>query len=145
MTGEAFTGKSGLVVRELLGDMKLLDQAFFTNLLPRRPTAYDGSTRKPSQNECYKCSTHLWSDLVNLKPQIVVAYGQIPTTFFMAQRHRIGLVHGLPIPLIRFNHRFILIPSFDYGFVSRRGGLDSEAGSAWIDDLVVVKEMLGFE
>lgn len=143
MTGEAFSGRSGLMLREIFDDMDLTDQAFFTNLLPRRPTAYDGTTRKPSQSECYKCSSHLWTDIVNLKPKVVVAYGQTPTTYLMAKRHRISLVHGLPIPLIRFQHRFILVPAYDFGYVSRRGGLDSETGSEWIDDLVVVKDTLG--
>lgn len=142
-TLKAFSGKNGEVVREVFKDMDLHDSIYFTNLIPRRPTAYDGTSRKPSQGECYKCSCHMWADIVDLKPRIVVTFGQVPTTYLMGQKHQIGLIHGLPIPTIRFKHEFILIPAYDFGYVSRQGGLASHVGDEWIGDLIQVKETLG--
>jgi uracil-DNA glycosylase family 4 len=130
-----FLGPAGTLVREVLKGFGIEERVYLTNVLKRRPVAADNSNRKPTRQECFKCGSHLVTEVVRHQPKVVLALGQIPLEFFLGRKLRVSQVHGLPIPVTRFQNDMILIPLYDPAFVLRNGGLTSEAGAQFLADV----------
>lgn len=136
LSGIAFTGPSGEVLREILGDMGLFDRVFYTNVLKRRAVKSDGTDRTPSREECWKCGSHLMHEIVRNRPRVILSLGATPLAFLTGNSSfSISQVHGLPIPVTRYGLTFKVIPSFAPSQMMRKGGLSSKLGNEWISDL----------
>lgn len=132
--GTAFRGKAGQMVRDVLSSMKL--DPVFTNVLKRRPVG-----KKPSRSECFRCGMHLIEEMKRHKVHTVLALGQTPFQFLNGDSSlSVRDVHGLPIQMNRFGITFIVVPTFDAGYVLRNGGLDSRVGDEWLFDLEDYKQ-----
>jgi uracil-DNA glycosylase family 4 len=130
-----FAGEAGGMLREILRDMGVEREVYFTNVLKRRPLSYDGTDRKPSKRECWKCGSHLMAELALAKPRVVLTLGQMPLQFFFGKKHDIEKIHGLPFHLVKFQLVMKVVPTFDPSFVRRRGGLMSHVGNRWVSDI----------
>lgn len=128
-TGRAFSGPTGRIVKTILEDMGV--KAFYSNVLPRRPKG-----KKPSKSECFRCSLHLIQEMKFNQVEYVLALGSVPFGFLQGDgRLRVGGVHGLTLPMSRFGLEFKVTPTYDPGYVTRQGGLESKVGHDWLADL----------
>jgi uracil-DNA glycosylase family 4 len=131
-----FSGDIGSIVREVLQGI-VGDDAYYTNLIKRRPVDDQGKSRKPTKKECSHCGgKHLSEEIHAFKAPVIVTFGHLPTAFVLG-RDDISMdqLHGLPIQLVRFGYTFTLLPTYDPGYVARKGGLTSDTGDAWIKDI----------
>jgi uracil-DNA glycosylase family 4 len=128
-----FSGPGGELVRTVLSGGGVGGRCFLTNVLKRRPVGPNGSNRKPSKSECWKCGSHLMTEIARHRPQIVITVGQLPLTFFMGSLE-ISQVHGLPLRLTKWNQEMIVVPLYDPSYVLRRGGLTGPLGDQWLSD-----------
>ncbi len=127
--GRAFSGTTGRMVKNILEDMGI--KAFYSNVLPRRPQG-----KRPTKAECFRCGLHLISEMKANKVSLALALGSTPFDFLQGDgRLSVGGVHGLTIPMSRFGMDFSVIPTYDPGYVTRQGGLESKVGHQWLADL----------
>ncbi len=134
LSGIAFTGKAGELLREVLAGLGFFDRVYYTNVIRRRPTREDGENRKPSAKECWKCGSHLISDIVRHRPTVVLSVGRVPLSFLTGSSLELAQIHGLPIPVKRFGLSFLVIPVYDASLVMRKG-LHSNFGNNWLCDM----------
>lgn len=134
--GTAFRGKAGQMVRDMMNAMGLAP--VFTNVLKRRPVG-----KKPTRHECFRCGMHLIEEMKRHRVHTVLALGQTPFEFLNGDGSlSVKDVHGLPIRMERFGIAFIVVPTFDPGYVLRNGGLDSRTGDQWLYDLEDYKQVV---
>lgn len=132
VSGIAFSGKLGTLVRSLLEDMQLDGESlYFTNVLKRRPE----ENRMPTKRECWKCGSHLMHEIVRNRPRAVLALGAVAMDFLVGHKLSLPHHHGLPLPVRRYALDFKVVPTFDPGYVQRSGGLHGEIAHEWLLDL----------
>lgn len=77
--GSVIGSKGGYELRRALA-MHGLDQSVaYTYLVRCRPFEKDLSTREPTTEEMAACANHVWEDIRQYKPKVVVLLGQIAT------------------------------------------------------------------
>lgn len=136
-----FVGSSGQLVRDLFDDIGITP--FFTNVIKRRPLAYDGTHRKPSKRECWRCGSHLIDEIVDIRPNVILTLGQMPLQFLFGNTGTVSEIRGLPLKAVRCQVEFKVIPTYDPSFVQRRGGLLSKTGDEWITDIITAVDNSG--
>ena len=136
----SFSGEVGSLVREAIGGI-VGNQAYFTNLLKRRPIDKNGVPRKPTIKESNRCGErHLIEEIRAFMPPIIATFGHMPTMFVVGKDIPMKY-HGLAIKTDRFGYEFTVFSMYDPGFVVRSGGLNSVVGSEWIEDLKELKQL----
>ena len=129
--GVAFTGPSGVLVREILGSLGLYeDELYYTNVLKRQ-----GSQSKPTAGECFVCGSHLVHEIVRSQPKVILALGSIPLQFLTGRKFTLGKMHGLPFKVNRFGLEIVVVPTYSPGHIIRQGGIVSTIGNEWVSDL----------
>ena len=140
--GTVFKGVAGELLRAVLSGLGVAEDVYLTNLVKRRPTAADGSQRKPTKTECYHCGQHLVKELDRHQPKIVMTVGQTPTQFFFGKGQTVTQIHGLPITMNRTSLEVTVIPTFDPSYVIRRGGLNSTIGDQFLADVEELRKTM---
>lgn len=129
--GQPFMGEAGQLVR--LITTSLLKRVYLTNVIK----SYVSNATK---TDLIKMGG-LTMEVTRVQPRVVVSLGERVTSYILGQQCSIKTMHGLRIPVNRFGEEFILLPTFDPGYVIRQGGLMSEAGDDWILDWHQLKEI----
>lgn len=145
-TGLPFQGKTGRMLREILSGLGLEDRTYFTNVVKRRPVKYKALevvSVAPTRQEIYTCGHHLAREIEKLKPALILTLGATALAFLSGRRDlELSEVHGLPMRMTRFGMHLTILPTYDGGYVMRNGGLASEVGSDWIDDIQSIPDLL---
>lgn len=134
--GRPFVGKSGNLIRGMLDSLNVVDTSIYiTNVVKRRPTTKEGSNRRPSKNECYRCGCHLAKELVEVQPKYVITLGSVPLEFFAGIGTKITIQRGNVFARKVFDVDFVVMPTYHPSYVLRSGGVTSEVGNTWVSDL----------
>jgi uracil-DNA glycosylase family 4 len=135
--GLPFVGKSGDLLRTVLGGLGVADEVYLTNVVKRRPTTPQGKNRKPSLLECRKCGDHLVHEIVEFKPQYIITLGSVPLWFFAGRELAVTQFHGLRSKRggETFKHTYTLMPTFHPSYVLRTGGPHGKTGDVFVSDL----------
>ncbi len=82
--GVPFVGASGSLLAEMLSEAKFKCQFLLTNIVACRPDSGPGCAPRsdPRPEECVACSQRLWLLLTSVKPNVILALGQIPAKMF---------------------------------------------------------------
>lgn len=123
-----FAGPVGEIVRGLIDG--IVGEAWYTNLYK-------------CGSECRYCPAMLAQEIENIRPTVIVTLGHIPTSF-MVNRAKVTMQHmrGLPIRVRRFGMDLTVLPTFDPGYVMRKGGFNSAVGHQWIDDIEELSQLV---
>ncbi len=102
--GRPFIGPAGQFLEELLASIDLSrEQVYITNMVKCRPP----NNRDPYPGEVSACSKYLDSQIILIKPKVVVTLGRHPLSKFLPGE-TIGKARGKP----RYMDSFILYPIY---------------------------------
>ena len=84
MDGRCFVGPSGSLLAEILSMAKWKHPFILDNIVSCRPNDGPGCAPRndPRASECVACSPRLWMTLCAVRPNIVLALGQVPAKMF---------------------------------------------------------------
>lgn len=134
--GEAFVGKAGKLLTQILSSVKIKrEDVFITNVVKCRPP----ENRNPAPDEMMACSPFLEAQLALLNPKIVLCLGNTPTRWLLRTSEGITALRGS-----WFQWRGIhLLPMFHPSFLlrneSRKKGSPKEL--TW-RDITMVRQKL---
>lgn len=102
LTGDAFVGNSGALLRSLIQDaaniisLPAVPRSYFVNTILCRPTnEKHGDNREPSPLEVYQCSGNIMRIVDKIKPRIIVCLGKIAEKYF---KKEFSLVYTIQHP-----------------------------------------------
>lgn len=90
-TGEPFVGKAGERLNEVLALAGLSrDEVFIANVLKCRPP----KNRNPKPDEIAACSGFLIGQIGQIRPEVIVTFGNFATQFVLGTKQGVSELHG---------------------------------------------------
>jgi uracil-DNA glycosylase len=107
--GAPFVGGAGALLDRLLAGIGLSrDDVYLANVLKCRPPG----NREPFPDEVEACESHLFRQIAQVSPQLVVALGSYPARLLSGKEIAITSVRGRPEPLLLGGREMILYPLY---------------------------------
>jgi uracil-DNA glycosylase family 4 len=123
--GYPFCGRTGQLLRRVLGRLKFGGTVAFSNVVRCRPVSTDGQDkdRKPEPTEVHNCIHKIQDDINELRPKVLVLLGATPYQAITKGELKITEARGGFLDLQVGDHPYKAIATFHPSYVSRHVNL----------------------
>lgn len=131
-TGNFFAGRAGEMLENMI--TKVLNMPIESIYVTSIVKCYPPQNRAPATNESDTCISYLHMQIENIKPKVVVVFGDEAYNYLMNHDEKIEKIHGTAIK----HNGYMVVPTFDTAFLLKNPSYRKYA----MEDLMNIKLLL---